>query len=156
MINDLEGLNIEEIKTAIEFCKDKFKKTNYIDFCELYDQCDSCPINSQIEEGVDCEQAYLYVKYKYLITEELIEELQEKSWEYCNLDCHNCKLKDIWEGKDDCVTFIDMATDCFKIETEEIRKLLMFDYVLISKSNKNFDNFMEYKEPIENLIIVEG
>lgn len=119
MINNLEGLNIEEIKTAIEFCKDKFKKTNYIDFCELYDQCDSCPINSQIEEGVDCEQAYLYVKYKYLITEELIEELQEKSWEYCNLDCHNCKLKDIWEGKDDCVTFIDMATDCFKIETEE-------------------------------------
>ena len=85
----------------------------------MYDQCDSCPINSQIEEGVDCEQAYLYVKYKYLITEELIEELQEKSWEYCNLDCHNCKLKDIWEGKDDCVTFIDMATDCFKIETEE-------------------------------------
>ena len=119
MINDLEGLNIEEIKTAIEFCKDKFKKINYIDFCELYDQCVSCPINSQIEEGVDCEQAYLYVKYKYLITEELIEELQEKSWEYCNLDCHNCKLKDIWEGKDDCVTFIDMATDCFKIETEE-------------------------------------
>ena len=118
MINDLEGLNIEEIKTAIEFCKDKFKKTNYIDFCELY-ECENCPISKQIEEGVDCEQVYLYVKYKHLITEELIEELQEKSWEYCDFNCYNCKLKDIFEGKDDCVTFIDMATDCFKIETEE-------------------------------------
>ena len=52
--------------------------------------------------------------------------------------------------------FAIIIDETFKIETEEIRKLLMFDYVLISKSNKNFDNFMEYKEPIENLIIVEG
>ena len=66
MINDLEGLNIEEIKTAIEFHeKINNGKCNYLNICESY-ECDVCPIGRQIEDGMDCEEVYNLIRYKDL------------------------------------------------------------------------------------------
>ena len=119
MINDLKGLNIEEIKTAIEFHeKINNGKCNYLNICESY-ECDVCPIGRQIEDGMDCEEVYNLIRYKDLITEELVEDIQKKKWEYCNMQCETCKLQNVWLGKDDCNIFIEGVLDFIKIETDE-------------------------------------
>lgn len=119
MINKLESLNIEEIKTVIEFYKKRNNgKCNYLNICEGY-ECDVCPIGKQIEDEMDCEEVYLAMRYKDLITEELVEEVHKKEWNYCNMQCETCKLQDIWMNKDDCNVMIDSIIDFFKIETEE-------------------------------------
>ena len=119
MINDLSNLDLSELKTAIEFHKKiNNGKCNYLNICASY-ECDVCPIGRQIEDGMDCEEVYNLIRYKDLITEELVEDIQKKKWEYCNMQCETCKLQNVWLGKDDCNMFIEGVLDFIKIETDE-------------------------------------
>ena len=119
MINDLEGLNIEEIKTAIEFYeKINNGKCNYLNICESY-ECDVCPIGRQIEDGMDCEEVFLAERYKHIITEELVKEVQDKSWDICDCDCENCKLQEVRLNGDECMIMVESLINNFTIETEE-------------------------------------
>ena len=119
MINDLKGLNIEEIKTAIEFHeKINNGKCNYLNICESY-ECDVCPIGRQIEDGMDCEEVFLAERYKHIITEELVKEVQDKSWDICDCDCENCKLQEVRLNGDECMIMVESLINNFTIETEE-------------------------------------
>ncbi len=52
--------------------------------------------------------------------------------------------------------FAVIIDDSFIISKEHIKKLSMFNYVIISKKLKYFDEFMENADGLENLIIDEG
>lgn len=119
MSNKLENLDLKEIETTIEFCKNRFGTSDYINFCELFTACEDCPIGKNIEMKADCEEIYLYTLYKDLITDELIKEVKKKEWKYCSLDCHSCKLKKIYTDKNDCNIFFELILDYFVDESEE-------------------------------------
>ena len=120
MINDLSNLDLSELKTFLDFHETRHKgKCNYLNICELFTECKSCPIGKVIEDGMDCEEVFLAERYKHIITEELVKEVQDKSWDYCNMDCENCKLQDIWLNHDECMVFIESLINNFTIETEE-------------------------------------
>ena len=120
MRNDLSNLDLSELRTFIDFHETRHKgKCNYLNICELFTDCKSCPIGKVIEDGMDCEEVYNLIRYKDLITEELVEDIQKKKWEYCNMQCETCKLQNVWLGKDDCNIFIEGVLDFIKIETDE-------------------------------------
>lgn len=52
--------------------------------------------------------------------------------------------------------FAVIIDDSFIISKEHIKKLAMFDYVILSKKLKYFEEFTENAEGLENLIIDEG
>ena len=120
MINKLDGLDLTELETTIEFHKNRNNgKCNYLNICELFGECERCPISKVIPEEYDCEEVYMLTKYKNLITEELVEDVQKYEWDYCNMGCETCKLQEVYLSKDDCNIFIDGILDFIKIETEE-------------------------------------
>jgi hypothetical protein len=52
--------------------------------------------------------------------------------------------------------FALILDDSFTASQEEIRKLSIFDYIILNKSLENYDELKRYERQIENLIIDEG
>ena len=52
--------------------------------------------------------------------------------------------------------FAVIVDDSFIISREHMKKLAIFNYVIVSKKLKYFDEFQENAEGLENLIIDEG
>ena len=120
MINDLSNLDLSELKTFIDFHETRHKgKCNYLNICELFINCQSCPIGKVIEDGMDCEEVFLAERYKHIITEELVKEVQDKNWDICNCDCENCKLQEVRLNGDECMIMVESLINNFTIETEE-------------------------------------
>ncbi|MCF0126557.1 MAG: hypothetical protein HUJ68_12545, partial [Clostridia bacterium] len=52
--------------------------------------------------------------------------------------------------------FVMVLDDTFNVSIEEIRKLSMFKYIILSTSLDKYDRIKEYEAHIENLLIDEG
>ena len=120
MINDLSNLDLSELRTSIDFHKTRNRgKCNYLNICELFGECENCPIGKVIDDGMDCEEVFLAERYKHIITEELVKEVQDKSWDICDCDCTNCKLQEVRLNGDECMIMVESIINNFTIETEE-------------------------------------
>ena len=62
---------------------------------------------------------YLIERYKDIITENLVEDIHECEFDYCNMDCITCKFKDIYKNKDDCNMFVEAILSNFTILSKE-------------------------------------
>lgn len=131
MINDLSNLDLSELRTFIDFHETRHKgKCNYLNICESY-ECDVCPIGKVIEDGMDCEEVFLAERYKHIITEELVKEVQDKSWDICDCDCENCKLQEVRLNGDECMIMVESLINNFTIETEEEKQAKIDrDYIM--------------------------
>ena len=61
----------------------------------------------------------LVERYKHIITEELVKEVQDKNWDICDCDCENCKLQEVRLNGDECMIMVESLINNFTIETEE-------------------------------------
>ena len=139
MINDLSNLDLSELRTSIDFHKTRNRgKCNYLNICELFGECENCPIGKVIDDGMDCEEVFLAERYKHIITEELVKEVQDKSWDICTCDCENCKLQEVRLNGDECMIMVESLINNFTIETEEEKQA--------KKKNKKEQKSIESEE----------
>ena len=64
--------------------------------------------------------------------------------------------EEIYELMKDGYKFAIIIDDSFIISKEHIKKLEIFDFIILSKKLKYYEEFQEYAEKMENLIIDEG
>ena len=118
--NNLEGIELSELKSNMDFMKNRNgEKYNFMSICDLYENCSACPIGKSLGDGVDCQEMYLIERYKDIITENLVEDIHECEFDYCNMDCITCKFKDIYKNKDDCNMFVEAILSNFTILSKE-------------------------------------
>lgn len=88
-----------------------------------------------------------------IINDPAIQDKIKIKIKYRDFIIHRDEIYELMKGGYKFAVIID---DSFIISKEHIKKLTIFDYVLLSKKLEYFEEFQENAEALENLIIDEG